>query len=179
MWRRTAGLTPYWLNTIETEAIYTGQNGKNYTFYSIARDATGNIETAPAAADAATEISAPVKAFEFRCNYSSGDYHRGGVVYAEAGTSYDRVDDAADSRRGVTDEYGQTSYYEITGISPEVADRSKSGQVFVNTYHDAEANQDFTPLKHGQMVGAGYLGSEYDYIIAANKPQYYFGGGFF
>ena len=46
-----------WLeNTTLTQAPYVGEEGKAYTFYSIARDNAGNVEAAPAAADASTRV---------------------------------------------------------------------------------------------------------------------------
>jgi hypothetical protein len=51
---------PYslWLTTSDTSATFTGINGHQYAFYSRARDNVGNIEDAPAAADAVTTIQA-------------------------------------------------------------------------------------------------------------------------
>ncbi len=46
-----------WLdNYADTSATFTGQRGRTYFFYSIARDHTGNVEDPPAAADALTKI---------------------------------------------------------------------------------------------------------------------------
>ncbi|MBK8119038.1 MAG: hypothetical protein IPK39_07295 [Sulfuritalea sp.] len=52
-----------WLeDTTLTEAEYIGEYGRNYAFYSIARDNAGNQEKAPATADAQIEIIAPNQA---------------------------------------------------------------------------------------------------------------------
>ncbi len=48
--------TPFLTNTPDTSAVFTGQAGKTYAFYSIARDQTNNLEDAPASADATTQI---------------------------------------------------------------------------------------------------------------------------
>jgi hypothetical protein len=50
------GAYTLWLTTSETSATFTGQNGHQYSFYSRARDNVGNIEDAPAQADASTSI---------------------------------------------------------------------------------------------------------------------------
>ncbi len=48
-----------WLvDTTLTEAIYAGAAGHGYAFYSVARDNAGNVEAAPAEADAQTTIAA-------------------------------------------------------------------------------------------------------------------------
>ncbi len=47
-----------WLeDTARTSAIFEGDAGKSYSFYSIARDLSGNEEAAPLTADAMTEVS--------------------------------------------------------------------------------------------------------------------------
>ncbi len=47
-----------WINnTTATTAVFTGQPGRTYGFYSIATDGAGNREDAPATADATTTIS--------------------------------------------------------------------------------------------------------------------------
>jgi hypothetical protein len=50
--------TTWLVNTRATSGTFTGQAGKTYGFYSLARDQTGNVEGAPAAADAATRVEA-------------------------------------------------------------------------------------------------------------------------
>jgi hypothetical protein len=50
--------TPWLTNTTETSATFTGQAGKSYVFYSLARDAAGNIEDAPTVPDATTQVAA-------------------------------------------------------------------------------------------------------------------------
>ena len=50
-----------WLrNTTATSATFTGQPGKSYAFYSVARDQAGNVEDAPTGPDATTAIQAGV-----------------------------------------------------------------------------------------------------------------------
>ena len=44
-------------NTAETSATFTGQNGKTYEFYSVARDHTGNVEVVPGTPDTNTNIA--------------------------------------------------------------------------------------------------------------------------
>jgi hypothetical protein len=47
---------PFLSGTTDTSAQYTGQIGKQYRFYSIARDNAGNVEAAPSAPDAVTRV---------------------------------------------------------------------------------------------------------------------------
>jgi hypothetical protein len=47
-----------WLhNTPNTSATFSGENGKTYAFYSVARDQTGNIEVKDPVAEAVTQIT--------------------------------------------------------------------------------------------------------------------------
>jgi hypothetical protein len=51
------GAYSLWLDdTTDTAATYTGIDGNTYDFYSVAIDAVGNIEAAPATADATTTL---------------------------------------------------------------------------------------------------------------------------
>jgi hypothetical protein len=45
--------------TIQTSAIFHGQDGDSYRFYSIARDNAGNVEAAPTGPQAVTSVSVP------------------------------------------------------------------------------------------------------------------------
>lgn len=48
-----------WLvDTTLTEAIFTGERGRSYAFYSVASDNAGNVEAAPGEADARTTVAA-------------------------------------------------------------------------------------------------------------------------
>ena len=49
--------TPWLVDSTETSATYTGEIGKTYAFYSVARDNVGNVESAPAGADATTRVT--------------------------------------------------------------------------------------------------------------------------
>jgi len=49
-----------WLSdTTDTSATYNGQPGHTYSFYSLATDNAGNVETAPTAAEATTQVFSP------------------------------------------------------------------------------------------------------------------------
>jgi subtilase family serine protease len=48
---------PFLSGTTETSKPFTGQPGRTYRFYSIARDNAGNVESPPAVADATTTIA--------------------------------------------------------------------------------------------------------------------------
>jgi len=50
--------TPFISNTTATAATFTGQWGKSYAFYSIARDQAGNLENAKTAPEATTQVVA-------------------------------------------------------------------------------------------------------------------------
>jgi hypothetical protein len=51
------GPATVWLrDTATTSAPFTGRRGKSYTFYTVARDLTGNLEEAPAAPDTTTHV---------------------------------------------------------------------------------------------------------------------------
>lgn len=51
------GPATVWLqDTTATSALFTGQRGKSYAFYTVARDLTGNIEDAPPVSDTTTRI---------------------------------------------------------------------------------------------------------------------------
>lgn len=46
-----------WINnTSDTSGTFSGENGKTYAFYSIARDRTGNVEEVPIVAEAITTV---------------------------------------------------------------------------------------------------------------------------
>ncbi len=54
------GAFSLWLNnTSATQATYYGQSGHSYAFYSVATDSSGNLETAPAAAEAQVSLALP------------------------------------------------------------------------------------------------------------------------
>ncbi|MFH0725325.1 MAG: choice-of-anchor Q domain-containing protein [Pseudomonadota bacterium] len=50
--------TPFQTDTLSTSATFTGQTGKTYRFYSVARDFVGNTEDPPALFDTGTTIAA-------------------------------------------------------------------------------------------------------------------------
>ncbi|UUX97936.1 Ig-like domain-containing protein [Aquabacterium sp. J223] len=51
------GAWTLWLfNTTDTEGVFEGEGGNSYAFYSVARDNAGNVEAAPAVADASTLV---------------------------------------------------------------------------------------------------------------------------
>lgn len=52
-----AVFTPFIIGTTQTSAVFTGQHGHTYGFYSIATDALGNRQATPPVAQAITQIS--------------------------------------------------------------------------------------------------------------------------
>lgn len=52
------------LATTDTEAVYEGEGGHVYAFYSVARDNAGNVEAAPATADASIRVLAQTGSVE-------------------------------------------------------------------------------------------------------------------
>ncbi|TVQ96881.1 MAG: hypothetical protein EA399_14890, partial [Desulfovibrionales bacterium] len=58
--RENSGPWAVWLeNTPASSAAFTGENGKNYAFYSVATDNVGNREIKTAQAEAATRVDVP------------------------------------------------------------------------------------------------------------------------
>ncbi len=114
-------------------------------------------------------------AYDFRFTYGNGDYYTG-KVYAAPEKGYS----AAGYTQTVTDEYGRTGAYAITGVTTGY-DVGQAGQVYVDSYYDQESGNIYPPVTSGTAVGAGYLGSEHDYILQAGTPGYLFGssGGVF
>jgi len=51
-----APFAPWQMNTVATQATFTGQLGHTYRFFSVARDRTGNLESAKTAAETSTTI---------------------------------------------------------------------------------------------------------------------------
>lgn len=50
-----------WLSNIpDTSGTFSGENGKTYAFYSVARDRTGNLEDTPSRADTTTQVDAGI-----------------------------------------------------------------------------------------------------------------------
>ena len=47
---------PWLINVAQTSAVFTGQNGHRYGFYSVATDAAGNVQKRPSAAQATTLV---------------------------------------------------------------------------------------------------------------------------
>ncbi|MBM4276098.1 MAG: hypothetical protein FJ134_16830 [Deltaproteobacteria bacterium] len=106
--------------------------------------------------------------YNFKFTYSNGDYYTG-TVWAKAGYGYSPGDTWQ-----VTDPYGSTGTYRITGAGP--AGDQTEGLVYVASYYDRESRKTVTPLNSGQPLGSNYLGSEAGYLIDETVPQYYFTG---
>ncbi|MFZ5447842.1 MAG: DNRLRE domain-containing protein [Thermodesulfobacteriota bacterium] len=120
---------------------------------------------------------ADVKANRYDFYYSyyngSGDNYYG-YVYAPADYGY-----SVGYTLWTQDETGYSGYYYIYASENAAVDYTRSGQVFVTSYYDAESGVTYTPVSTGAAVGLTYLTSEYDYIIQADIPPYYFGGGYY
>jgi len=106
--------------------------------------------------------------YNFKFTYSNGDYYTG-TVWAKAGYGYSPGDTWK-----VTDLYGNTGAYRITGTGP--AGDQTEGLVYVASYYDKESRKTLTPLNSGQPLGSNYLGSESGYLIDETVSQYYFTG---
>ncbi len=119
------------------------------------------------------EADLAVHAYDFKFTYGNGDYYTG-TAYAEPWKGYSTA-----YTQTVVDENGLTGAYAITKDTAGY-DVSQAGQVFVSSYYDQESGKSYTPMSNGTMVGAGYLGSEHDYIIKDGVLEYLFGssGGF-
>ncbi|HEX8422031.1 MAG TPA: Calx-beta domain-containing protein, partial [Pyrinomonadaceae bacterium] len=65
-----------WLHdTTAQSGIYTGHPGQTYAFYSVARDATGNVEDAPSSGDATTAVQ--TLSLSFDASSYSADENQG------------------------------------------------------------------------------------------------------
>jgi hypothetical protein len=71
------GVYTLWQNaTAQTFAMYPGQPGHTYSFYSVASDNVGNREIAPATADATTMIAAAVATtIQLKSDHPTGALH--------------------------------------------------------------------------------------------------------
>ena len=113
-----------------------------------------------------------VYSFKFHYDNGGGDYYTG-AVYAPTdynGYVYGYTQEA-------TDEYGRTGYYEIISVGDMGTDGSNDGQVFVDTYFDADSGASYAPVNNSTALGTNYLGSESGFIIAIDVPSYAFGFG--
>lgn len=113
--------------------------------------------------------------YAFKYTYGNGDYYEGSV-WARMDYGY-----YSGYSKATVDENGSQGKYYISSFKllddPTIFD-GVMGQVFVNKYYDKEANTTFTPVSAGEAVGWEYLGSEYDYILQAGNPEFFFGGGY-
>ncbi|MFZ5448337.1 MAG: hypothetical protein ACOZFS_06845 [Thermodesulfobacteriota bacterium] len=105
--------------------------------------------------------------------YGSGDYYYG-YLYAPADYGY-----SVGYTHWTLDETGNWAFYYVCGKGEAAVDYSQKGQIYVSSYYDNESGNTYTPVGYGAAVGTNYLTSEYDYIIQAGIPAYYFGGGYY
>ncbi len=110
--------------------------------------------------------------YTFRYTYGNGDYYEGYVYRSPEVEGY-----YPGWKSEFQNETGKFGNYEIISASYS-GDASKYGQVYVDTYHDAESNKNFTPLHKSQAVGTALLGSEQDYICQDGVKDYQFGKGY-
>jgi hypothetical protein len=102
-----------WLrDTAAHSAFFTGRPGRNYAFYSVARDAVGNYEDAPTTADAATAIQ-PLVLQLSASSYSVDEGHGHAVITVtrsgntdEATVGYATGNDTASDRSDYTTALG-------------------------------------------------------------------------
>ncbi len=113
--------------------------------------------------------------YDFKYTYGNGDYYDG-RVWARMDYGYYNG-----YTKAVTDENGSQGTYKVGSYTflddPSITNASM-GRVFVDDYYDIEAKAKFLPVSMDDAVGYDYLGSEFDYIIQAGHPEFYFGGGF-
>ncbi len=124
--------------------------------------------------EADVTTSTPENKFSFKYTYGpSGTEYYTGVVYAGSEKNY-----YAGQKWTCTtpDENNVLGTYEILIASYDAAITSAQfGQVFVDLYHDAESNANYDPVNKGKAVGLTYLGSELDYLIKIDVPDFKFG----
>jgi len=111
--------------------------------------------------------------YYFQFTFESGDYYSGSL-YADSLQGY-----YEGWTETVEDELGGLGVYTITGAGPGAGDPGKGGWVYVDSYYDYESGLSHTPVNYAQELaaGAGYLGSEQDYIIQSGEPAFFFGAG--
>ena len=66
---------PWLTQTRETTATFAGQPGVHYSFYSVAQDAVGNVESPPASSDTTTTVDLPPTFTTGVSDVRSVDYH--------------------------------------------------------------------------------------------------------
>ena len=108
--------------------------------------------------------------YKFRYTYGNGDWYEG-FVYRLPGYAYYKG-----YKLTKKNELGLTGNYEITDayLTLETAEYKN---VYVDTYHDGESNQDFTPLNSALPAGSAFLTSEVGYIIS-KTTTHHFGQGY-
>lgn len=110
--------------------------------------------------------------YEFTCYYDNGSGdHYSGYFYGSPG-SYT----VGQHLFPFTDENGQPGYYTIDAVHAGVP--GENGQVFVDSYYDAESLA-YQTVATGNPVGTAGLGSEDAYIRLSGVPEYRFGGGYY
>ena len=119
---RDGGAFEAWLtDTTLTEAVYEGESGSRYAFYSVARDNAGNVEGAPAEADAEITVASGGGSIAgLVYDDSDGDGTRDGGEPGLAGWAVfiDADDDGlldTDERTTLTDGNGG---YRFDGVAP-------------------------------------------------------------
>lgn len=112
--------------------------------------------------------------YSFKYTYGNGDFYTG-TVYAATRRGY-----FPGKSWTTKDENGLTGRYTIIDAG-NAADSyaSRLGQVYVDSYYDAESRQQYIPVSTGKAVGTGYLGTEQDYLLKAGVAAYRFGKGYY
>jgi hypothetical protein len=110
--------------------------------------------------------------YYFQYVHSSGDYYPGWFYGTSLGLYEGSSWDVEEAGGGI-------GFYTITGMGLAQGDAAKDGWVYVDSYYDWGTDGIYTPLSYAQGLPAGRasLGSESDFIIQANVPDYAFGVG--
>ncbi len=161
------------------------ESGKSYTPLG----STGSLGSSYLASESGYLIKSGVTDFYFGGGYYEADL--GGLYtftfnYGTTGIPipvrsmrarvlrHDGLTYAVNNTKTLTDEQGAQGTYKLTGIE-YVEDVSQAGQVLVTSYSDKESGKTFTPVSNGTAIGTEYLGSEVDYIIEKDIPEFEFG----
>ena len=112
-------------------------------------------------------LTATANAYDFTFTYNSGDSYRGAVIATPAYGYSETYTQAINTETG-------PGAYIINRVIPGY-DPALAGQVLVDSYFDAQSNRLLSPVNAGMSVGSNYLGSESDYIFAADVPEFMFG----
>ena len=106
--------------------------------------------------------------YTFQYTYGNGDYYVG-TVYADPAYGY-----YTGWKKSVTNETGNTGYYEILGQEYTRTSGTNKGKVFVSKYYDGDSSKKiFSPTNTSALTDQ-YLGNEFGFIYQFGVMDYKF-----